>query len=82
VDGGDARLNIDVMLIFDAARLALFTVSGTQKALSFNFNPPMAALFGMLTGIGGGMARDLFLAQILQSSRRTFMQPQLCLEQS
>ena len=53
-----------VVLIFDAAGLALFAVSGTQKALNFNLDPAMAALLGMLTGIGGGMARDLFLAQI------------------
>jgi uncharacterized membrane protein YeiH len=53
-----------VFLIFDAAGLALFTVSGTDKALSFHLNPAMAALLGMVTGIGGGMARDLFLAQI------------------
>lgn len=53
-----------LVLIFDAAGLALFAVSGTQKALNFNLNPAMAALLGMVTGIGGGMARDLFLAQI------------------
>jgi len=53
-----------VVLLFDAAGLALFAVSGTQKALSYNLHPAMAALLGMLTGIGGGMARDLFLAQI------------------
>jgi uncharacterized membrane protein YeiH len=53
-----------LLLIFDAAGLALFAVSGTQKALSYNLNPAMAALLGMVTGIGGGMARDLFLAQI------------------
>jgi uncharacterized membrane protein YeiH len=53
-----------LILIFDAAGLALFAVGGTQKALGYNLHPVMAALFGMLTGIGGGMARDLFLAQI------------------
>jgi uncharacterized membrane protein YeiH len=52
------------VLIFDAAGLALFAVSGTQKALSFHLNPPMAALLGTLTAIGGGMARDLLLAEV------------------
>jgi uncharacterized membrane protein YeiH len=52
------------VLVFDAAGLALFAVSGTQKALAFGLNPVMAALFGMLTGIGGGMARDILLAEI------------------
>jgi uncharacterized membrane protein YeiH len=52
------------VLIFDAGGLALFAVAGTQKALAFGLNPIMAALLGMLTGIGGGMARDVLLAEI------------------
>jgi uncharacterized membrane protein YeiH len=52
------------VLIFDAGGLALFAVTGTQKALAFGLNPIMAALLGMLTGIGGGMARDVLLAEI------------------
>jgi uncharacterized membrane protein YeiH len=50
--------------MFDAAGLALFAVAGAQKALAFELNGVMAALLGMLTGIGGGAARDLLLAQI------------------
>ena len=52
------------VLVFDGAGLALFAVSGTQKALAFGLNPLMAALLGMLTGIGGGMTRDVLLAEI------------------
>jgi uncharacterized membrane protein YeiH len=52
------------VLIFDAAGLGLFAVAGTQKALAFGLNPVMAALLGMLTGIGGGMTRDVLLAEI------------------
>jgi uncharacterized membrane protein YeiH len=52
------------VLVFDDAGLALFAVAGTQKALSFGLGPVMAALLGMLTGIGGGMARDVLLAEI------------------
>jgi uncharacterized membrane protein YeiH len=52
------------VLIFDAAGLALFAVSGAYKALAFGLNPVMAALLGMLTGIGGGMARDILVAEI------------------
>ena len=52
------------LLLFDAAGLALFAVSGTQKALAFGLDPAMAALLGMLTGIGGGMVRDVLLAEI------------------
>jgi len=50
--------------VFDGAGLALFAVSGTQKALALGLAPVMAALLGMLTGIGGGMTRDVLLAEI------------------
>ncbi|MFC5487801.1 trimeric intracellular cation channel family protein [Dokdonella soli] len=50
--------------MFDAAGLALFAVAGAQKALASGLNPVMAALLGMLTGIGGGMARDVLLADV------------------
>jgi uncharacterized membrane protein YeiH len=49
------------VLLFDAAGLALFAVTGTQKALAAGLNPVMAALMGMLTGIGGGMLRDVLV---------------------
>jgi uncharacterized membrane protein YeiH len=52
------------VLLFDAAGLALFAVSGAHKALLYGLNPVMATLLGMLTGIGGGMARDVLLAEI------------------
>jgi uncharacterized membrane protein YeiH len=49
------------VMLFDAAGLALFAVTGTQKALTAGLNPAMAALMGMLTGIGGGMLRDVLV---------------------
>lgn len=52
------------VMIFDAAGLALFAVSGAQKAMTYGLNPVMATLLGMLTGIGGGMARDILLTEI------------------
>jgi uncharacterized membrane protein YeiH len=58
-----ARLR-DIVLVFDAAGLALFAVSGAQKALAFGINPLVAALLGMLTGIGGGMVRDLLVREV------------------
>ena len=54
----------NLVLIFDAAGLALFAVSGTQTALGYGLNPVMAAVLGMLTGIGGGMLRDLLVSDI------------------
>ena len=50
--------------MFDAAGLALFTVTGAHKALALGLHPTMAALLGMLTGIGGGIARDLLLTDV------------------
>lgn len=66
--GGVDRLRSPVLL-FDAAGLSLFAVAGAQKALGFGLTPVMAALLGMLTGIGGGMARDVLLAEIPQVLR-------------
>lgn len=56
--------------MFDAAGLALFAVLGTRKALDFGLGPVSAVLLGMLTGIGGGIARDMLVARtpvVLQS---------------
>jgi len=53
-----------IVLLFDAAGLGLFAVAGTQKALSFGVNPFVSAPLGMLTGIGGGVLRDLLINEI------------------
>ena len=52
------------VLVFDAAGLALFAVSGAGKALAFHVGPVAATLLGMLTGIGGGMVRDILVMEI------------------
>jgi uncharacterized membrane protein YeiH len=52
------------VLVFDAAGLALFAVSGAGKALAFDAGPVAATLLGMLTGIGGGMVRDILVMEI------------------
>ena len=49
---------------FDAAGLGVFAVAGTQKALDFGLNWPMAAILGMVSGIGGGMVRDILTAEV------------------
>jgi uncharacterized membrane protein YeiH len=58
-----ARLR-DSVEILDAGGLALFAVSGAQKALDFHLNPVTAMLLGMLTGVGGGMVRDILSAEV------------------
>ncbi|MEP6574775.1 MAG: trimeric intracellular cation channel family protein [Gemmatimonadota bacterium] len=57
------RMQSSVQL-FDAGGLALFAVSGAQKALDFHLGPLAAVLLGMLTGIGGGMARDVLAGEV------------------
>jgi len=52
------------VLVFDAAGLGLFAVSGAGKALAFHVGLVAATLLGMLTGIGGGMVRDVLVTEI------------------
>ena len=52
------------MLILDAAGLAFFAVSGALKALSYGLMPFAAIMLGVLTGVGGGIARDVLVAEI------------------
>jgi uncharacterized membrane protein YeiH len=53
-----------MVLLLDAVGLATFAVSGTQRALAYHVDPVASALLGMLTGIGGGMVRDLLVREI------------------
>jgi uncharacterized membrane protein YeiH len=52
------------VLVFDAAGLSLFAVSGSLKALEYNLDPLAAVLLGVLTGIGGGIVRDMLVARV------------------
>lgn len=50
--------------MFDAIGLGLFAVSGAAKALEYGMGPSGAVLLGMLSGIGGGIARDVLVAEV------------------
>ncbi len=52
------------VLLLDAIGLALFAVTGAQKAISYGINPLMAAVLGMISGIGGGMTRDVLAREV------------------
>jgi uncharacterized membrane protein YeiH len=52
------------VLVLDALGLGLFAVTGAQKAISYGINPVMAALLGMISGIGGGMTRDVLAREV------------------
>lgn len=64
-----ARLQ-HAVLIFDAAGLGLFAVAGAGKALAYNLAPIPAAMLGMLTGIGGGVIRDVLVSEVPVVLRR------------
>jgi uncharacterized membrane protein YeiH len=53
-----------VIVVLDAAGLALFAVAGTQKALIYKMHPFVSILLGTITGVGGGTIRDVLLAQV------------------
>jgi uncharacterized membrane protein YeiH len=53
-----------LVAVFDAAGLGLFCVTGALKALDHGLGPIPAALMGMVTGIGGGMVRDLLAGRV------------------
>ncbi len=52
--------------IFDAIGLGLFTVTGVQVAIDsgFGLNGILAVCLGVITGIGGGVLRDVMLREI------------------
>lgn len=52
------------VILFDALGLSLFAVSGAEKTLGFGHNYEVAILLGVLTAVGGGVIRDIFLNRI------------------
>jgi uncharacterized membrane protein YeiH len=52
------------VLFFDAVGLSLFAVTGATKALESGVGPVPAVLLGAITGIGGGMLRDVLLREV------------------
>jgi uncharacterized membrane protein YeiH len=52
------------VLVLDAAGLGLFAVSGALKATAAGLNPAASILLGVLTGVGGGMLRDVLVSEV------------------
>lgn len=48
----------------DAVGLALFCVVGAEKALTFTGSPLVAIMMGVVTGVAGGMIRDVICNEI------------------
>jgi uncharacterized membrane protein YeiH len=53
-----------VLLVADAFALALFTIVGARKGLALNFAPPVAVLLGLVTGVAGGILRDVLTGEV------------------
>ena len=47
------------LLVADALGLALFAVLGTQKSIALGSPLPVAIIMGTITGVAGGMIRDV-----------------------
>lgn len=58
------RLPLNLFLIPDALGLALFTVLGTQIALAMEMDGFVASLMGVITGVFGGVLRDVLCNEV------------------
>ncbi|MDR3323616.1 MAG: trimeric intracellular cation channel family protein [Zoogloeaceae bacterium] len=58
------RISGKLFLIPDAIGLALFTVVGTHIALSFQLPWLIASLMGVITGVFGGLLRDVLTNEV------------------
>ncbi|WP_448207063.1 trimeric intracellular cation channel family protein [Azospirillum sp. sgz302134] len=52
------------VMVLDAAGLGLFAVAGCGKALAYGLSPVPAVLLGVLTACGGGVVRDVLVAEV------------------
>jgi uncharacterized membrane protein YeiH len=57
------RATYQALLYLDALATAVFTVIATERTLHLGFEPGIAILMGVITGIGGGVLRDLLTGQ-------------------
>jgi uncharacterized membrane protein YeiH len=53
-----------LLAIADAFGLALFGIAGTEKALAFGTPGVVAVLLGMVTGVAGGIMRDVLRSEV------------------
>jgi uncharacterized membrane protein YeiH len=52
------------LLLADAFALALFVVVGTRKGLYLNLSAPVTVLLGVVTGVAGGILRDVLTGEV------------------
>jgi uncharacterized membrane protein YeiH len=52
------------LLIADAIGLAFFAIGGAQRAEAANLAPSIVVLMGVMTGVAGGVLRDVLTAEV------------------
>ena len=52
------------LLVADAFALALFTIVGTRKGVALEFAAPVAVMLGVITGVAGGILRDVLTGEV------------------
>lgn len=67
------------IIVLDAGALALFVLSGTMKGLDYGVGPLAAIFAGVITGVGGGILRDLLTneAPLLFQDKQLYAIPAL-----
>ena len=58
------RVPLRGLLIFDAIGLAVFMAIGTAKTLAVTNLPSISMIMGVITGVAGGMIRDILSAEV------------------
>ncbi|MCE9685222.1 trimeric intracellular cation channel family protein [Shewanella sp. AS16] len=53
-----------LFLAIDALGLAVFSIVGAQKSLMLGFSPVVAVVMGLVTGVFGGVIRDILCNQV------------------
>ena len=67
------------LLTADAFGLAVFTVVGIERSLALEIYPGIAVVMGIMTGVAGGMLRDVLSGEIpLILSREIYATASLC----
>lgn len=59
-----------LLQVADAVLLAFFVMLGVEKGLAFHLSPPVAVLLGVITGVAGGIVRDVLLGEVPYVFRR------------
>ena len=58
------KMPLRALLIADAVGLAMFTIVGVEKSLSFQASGIIAVILGVITGVAGGLIRDVLCREV------------------